>query len=68
MYINNLVDGIQNLPYDEQQLLLKINQLILKSYNDKNKSFGRKEAIGMLKGILSDLQNSVGENTLGRSK
>lgn len=65
---DDLFNDLNDLPYDEQQLFLKINELILKAYSDKNKSFGRKEAISMLKGILNDIQNSIDEDTFGKSK
>lgn len=65
---DDLFNDLNDLPYDEQQLLLKINELILKAYSDKNKPFGRKEAISMLKGILNDIQNSIDEDTFGKSK
>lgn len=65
---DELFNDLNDLPYDEQQLLLKINELILKAYSDKNKSFGRKEAISMLKGVLNDIQNSIDEDTFGKSK
>jgi hypothetical protein len=65
---DDLFNDLNDLPYDEQQLLLKINELILKAYSYKNKSFGRKEAISMLKGILNDIQNSIDEDTFGKSK
>ena len=65
---DDLFNDLNDLPYDEQQLLLKINELIVMAYSDKNKSFGRKEAISMLKGILNDIQNSIDEDTFEKSK
>ena len=68
MFIDGLVDELSELPYEEQKLLLKMNELVLKTYKSNVNVSGRKAAIEMLKGILVDIQNSIDENHIGKSK
>jgi hypothetical protein len=68
MFIDGLVNELNELPYEELQLLLKMNELVLKTYKSNVNVSGRKAAIEMLKGIVVDVQNSIDENHIGKSK
>ena len=68
MFLDDLMGELNNLPYEELQLFLKMNELVLKTYKSNVNISGRKAAIEMLKGVLVDMQNSIDENHIGRSK
>lgn len=63
MFLEDLFEKLGDLPYDEQQLLIKINYLILKVYGKDSNTFDRKESIKKLEEILAFLDNiSLSEN------
>lgn len=59
---DDLFDELNNLPFEEQQLFLKMNQLILRVYSSKTNSVGREGAIEMLKGVLGNIHNSIDDD------
>ena len=59
---DDLFDELNNLPFEEQQLFLKMNQLILRVYSSKTISVGREGAIEMLKGVLGNIHNSIDDD------
>lgn len=68
MYLNDLLRELSDLPYEEQQLFLKMNQLVLKSYSIKANSVGRENAIEMLNDVFEGIQSSIDNNQIGKSK
>jgi len=62
MFLEKLLDDIRDLPYQEQQLMIKINQLILKEYKRKSTDLGRVKALNNLEKVYSDLENIIDGN------
>ena len=68
MFLDDLVKELNELPYEELQLFLKMNELILRTYKGNVNVSGRKSALEMLKGVLVDMQNSIEDKQSGKSK
>ena len=68
MFLDDLVKELNELPYEELQLFLKMNELILRTYKSNINVSGRKSALEMLKGVLVDMQNSIEDKQSGKSK
>lgn len=68
MFLDDLVKELNELPYEELQLFLKMNELILRTYKSNVNVSGRKSALEMLKGVLVDMQNSIEDKQSGKSK
>lgn len=68
MFLDDLVKELNELPYEELQLFLKMNELTLRTYKSNVNVSGRKSALDMLKGVLVDMQNSIGDKQSGKSK
>ena len=68
MFLDDLVKELNDLPYEELQLFLKMNELTLRTYKSNVSVSGRKSALEMLKGVLVDMQNSIDDKQSGKSK
>lgn len=68
MFLDDLVKELNELPYEELQLFLKMNELTLRTYKSNVNVSGRKSALEMLKGVLVDMQNSIEDKQSGKSK
>ncbi|MGM9849750.1 MAG: hypothetical protein ACI31V_02505 [Bacilli bacterium] len=68
MFLDDLVKELNDLPYEELQLFLKMNELTLRTYKSNVSVSGRKSALEMLKGVLVDMQNSIEDKQSGKSK
>ena len=68
MFVDDLVKELNELPYEELQLFLKMNELTLRTYKSNVSVSGRKSALEMLKGVLVDMQNSIEDKQSGKSK
>jgi len=68
MFLDDLVKELNELPYEELQLFLKMNELTLRTYKSNVSVSGRKSALEMLKGVLVDMQNSIEDKQSGKSK
>ena len=66
MFINELMNELRDLPYNEQQLMAKLNKLILMEYKKNCSSLGQSEALAKLKKMYDIIEKSF-DNNLGDS-
>lgn len=62
MFINELMDELHGLPYHEQQLMVKLNRLILIEYRKNCTNLGRSEAFIKLEKMYGLIEKSIDDN------
>jgi len=71
MFLEKLIEEIRDLPYQEQQLMIKINQLILKEYRKSDTSLSRSKALANLEMTYAELEKIINcnhENSIDTGK
>ena len=57
MFLDELFDKMRRLPFNEQQLFIKMNVLLIESYKKNRKYFGENEAIKELYDLYDYIEN-----------
>lgn len=62
MFIDELMEELRGLPFHEQQLMIKLNKLIIKEYRKNRQNSGHTEAFSKLEKLYDMVEKGINDN------
>lgn len=62
MFIDELMDELRGLPFHEQQLMIKLNKLIIQEYRRNRQGSNHTEALAKLEKLYDMVEKSINDN------